>query len=70
MVFGPASLVVLLIVGLLIAAGVYVLRVGRSGSRRASGEAPGRVCAGCRHENLAYATYCARCGAELKQQDS
>jgi len=70
MIYGPASLVVLLIVVLLIAVAVYVLRVGRSGSRRASGETASGVCEGCRHENLADATYCARCGAELKQQDS
>lgn len=71
MVTGPATFVVMLIVGLLLVAGVIVLgagakRVSRGDSRSDVLGAP--TCPHCGHRNAPQATYCAQCGSKLTQQ--
>lgn len=65
-IWGPATFVVLLIVGLLILLGALLL--GRS---RGDPEEPhtGDGCPKCGHRNPTNARYCARCGHELREID-
>jgi hypothetical protein len=69
----PATLVIIIVALVLVLAGTLVLR---SGVRAGGGRRPGtrandeRVCAHCRHENIAGARYCALCGHELKAHDA
>ena len=73
MVVGPATYTVLAIIGVLILLGVYLLRSGRGrrGQPRATHQpADGQVCGRCQCKNPPGASYCARCGSELKSQDS
>lgn len=65
MMCGPATFVILLIVGALLLVGGMLLR---SAYRRSSGGRAASVCPQCGHRNEVDARYCARCGAE--QQDN
>jgi hypothetical protein len=69
MVTGPATLVVFLVTGALLALGAWVV-IGnrRRCARGGAGGLPARPgpCRACGHENSAGARYCARCGAALR----
>lgn len=72
MVSGPATFVVMLIVGLMLVIGVIVL--GAGARRRAHGRVgpatPVAACPRCAHRNASRASYCAKCGNALKQHRS
>ncbi len=70
MFVGPATFVVMLLVGLLLVAGALILRTGRheretdeSGRASPLGSTPG--CAHCGHRNAPVAAFCASCGRRL-----
>lgn len=63
MVTGPATFVVLLIIGLALVAGVLILRTEQRGP---GGGGSGRECPACGHRNPAAARYCGRCGAPVQ----
>jgi hypothetical protein len=65
MTVGPATFTTMLIVGVLLIAGVLILRSGRA---RAGGGKPVPVCQQCGHKNVPGATYCARCGADMRDK--
>jgi len=65
-IWGPATFVVLLIVGVAILLGALLL--GRSGEPEQEPEAGGG-CPQCGQVNPPQARYCARCGQELPHGD-
>lgn len=72
MVCGPATFVVMFIVGVLIVAGVLIFGAGRGSARRSRSAATTRhpqTCPGCGHANVPRAAFCARCGYELQRQE-
>jgi ribosomal protein L32 len=66
-VWGPATFVVLLVVGLLLVLGTLLLR-----RRNHDQEEPGgdNTCGKCGHYNVANAKFCARCGHDLQEAES
>lgn len=64
MVYGPMTLIVALFLGVLLAAGLWLLRNAFQ-SPKADGS---RVCSFCKNSNRAEARYCARCGEPLDQR--
>jgi hypothetical protein len=63
-VWGPATLVVLLVVGLLLVLGALLLGGARRERKKAYGE---HTCEKCGHTNQASARFCARCGHDLQE---
>jgi hypothetical protein len=59
---GPMTFLVVLGIGVCLAAGLAILV--RSAGRSESPPEP-RTCRRCRHENIAQAKYCANCGLKL-----
>ena len=70
MITGPATYVVMLLVGLLLVIGVIVLGAGtrRSSRGRRGAFVAASACPGCGHRNASRASYCARCGNKLHGQ--
>jgi rRNA maturation endonuclease Nob1 len=63
-IWGPATVVVLLIVGVLLVLGALLL--GGSHRRRHGSTVPDRnTCAACGHHNPDNARFCAKCGNDL-----
>ncbi|MCK4340689.1 MAG: hypothetical protein KAY37_03060 [Phycisphaerae bacterium] len=72
-VAGPATFVVLLLVGLLLVAGALIWRSGRRPAHPPPPTTPPNEqlpCSQCGHVNPARAGFCARCGQELKRPES
>ena len=59
---GPATFIVLLLVGISVVLGTLILGGGR---RRRAGKA-GAVCPRCQHHNVSQARFCAKCGTTLQ----
>ncbi len=66
-VWGPATFVVLLVVGLLLVLGALLLRRTNHKHEEPGGDS---ACAKCGHANAAHARFCARCGHDLQEMDS
>lgn len=66
--WGPATFVVLLVVGVLLVLGTLLL--GSSNRKRKKLPRDKHTCAMCGHRNSANASYCARCGHELKSENN
>jgi len=65
---GPATYVVMLVVGILLVAGALLLRPGRRlrrGDRSGAAVRPGVPCPQCGHRLPPRARFCARCGHKL-----
>ena len=68
-IWGPATFVVLLIVGVLLVLGAVLL--GGSNRRRQRQMIPDRnTCTGCGHRNPDNASFCAKCGNDLRKKAS
>jgi len=65
MMAGPATFLLMLVVGMLLIVGVLILRSGRSAAR---GCEPAPVCPQCGHHNVPGAKDCARCGTDLRDK--
>lgn len=66
-VWGPATFVVLLVVGLLLVLGALLLRRTSHDQEKPHGH---NACAKCGHSNPLNARFCARCGYDLQETDS
>jgi len=66
---GPATVVVLLVVGVLLVLGALLL--GGSSHKRKTRMIPDRNrCPGCGHHNPDNARFCAKCGTDMHKTDS
>ena len=73
MVTGPATFVVMLIVGLLLVAGAFILLIGRARGQQNRQIGPAKdtsACGACGRENVRSAQYCARCGKQLPRDET
>jgi len=64
--WGPATFVVLLVVGLLLVLGALLLRRSNDDQEKPRGD---NRCAECGHSNPANARFCARCGYDLQEMN-
>ena len=68
-IWGPATVVVLLVVGVLLVLGALLL-----GGSKHRGQKPAtsdrNTCAGCGHQNSDNARFCAKCGNDLHKTAS
>jgi len=68
-IWGPATFVVLLVVGVLLVLGALLLG-GPSRSRKRRVIPDHNTCSGCGHRNPDNARFCAKCGNDLHKTDS
>ncbi len=61
MVYGPMTLIVTLLLGVLLAAGLWLLRCAYQSPKGSDV----RVCSSCKNGNRAEARFCAHCGKPL-----